>query len=296
MNKWLKWLLRLSLTAAAMYLIFRKISWTETWAILRGSNLLWLAAAFILYNLSQVVSSGRLLLFYRVAGLHRLGRLTNLILYYQGMFYNLFLPGGIGGDGYKIHFLFKQFGTSVKKLFMATLLDRLNGLAALGFLVVLLAGCGVVPSDTFGFPGWLLIVAYALGTGICLALMKRFFPDYILILPKTTAFSFGVQALQLTAVVCILEALHITGFLPAYLLLFLVSSIAAVIPFTIGGAGARELVFVAGAPLLGVVAEQAVAVSLLFFMMTALSSLPGIFMAQPSKEAPGSTGQPTLPG
>jgi hypothetical protein len=39
--------------------------------------------------------------------------------------------------------------------------------------------------------------------------------------------------------------------------------------------GARELVFMSGAPLLGILPEQAVAVSLLFFLLAAVSSLAG---------------------
>ena len=72
-----------------------------------------------------------------------------------------------------------------------------------------------------------------------------------------------------------MQALHLGGPLIPFLLLFLASSIAAVIPFTIGGMGARELVFMSGATLLGVSGEQAVAVSLLFFLLTAVSSLCG---------------------
>jgi hypothetical protein len=51
----------------------------------------------------------------------------------------------------------------------------------------------------------------------------------------------------------------------------------AVIPFTIGGVGARELVFVYAGQLLQVDIEKAVAFSLIFFLITACSSLAGAF-------------------
>src|SRR5699024_8044109 len=90
--------------------------------------------------------------------------------------------------------------------------------------------------------------------------------------------SLGIQVLQLSSVFFLLQALHVEGSLLAYFLLFLLSSIAAVIPFTIGGAGARELVFVVGAPLLGVISTHAVAISLLFFILTAIASFTGILI------------------
>jgi uncharacterized membrane protein YbhN (UPF0104 family) len=61
-----------------------------------------------------------------------------------------------------------------------------------------------------------------------------------------------------------------------YALLFLVSSVAAMLPLTIGGTGARELTFLAGAPLLGVDAEQAVAIAFLFYLISTAVALTGM--------------------
>jgi len=59
--------------------------------------------------------------------------------------------------------------------------------------------------------------------------------------------------------------------------LFLLSSAIAVLPFTIGGIGARELVFIFGADYLFIDKNTAVAFSILFFVITAISSFTGIF-------------------
>lgn len=273
------------LTALAMYLVFRKISWQETWKILRSLNVLWLIGALILFNLSQSLSARRIRFFYTSAGAG-IPPKRNLWLYYQGMFYNLFLPGGVGGDGYKIHFLYKQYAVPVKRLVTASLLDRLNGLAALGFLAVLFAGSGLIPNGILGFASWMLIPLYVILCGAALWVASRYFRRYFPVLGKTTLLSVGVQMLQLSAVVCLLAASGSHDHEAAYLLLFLISSVAAAIPFTIGGAGAREIVFMAGAPLLGVLREEAVAISLLFFLITALSSLPGVLLPAPEKRLP----------
>jgi len=282
MSKWLKWILRVVLSGIALYIIFRKISWQETWHLLLSSDTLWLIPALVLYNASQYLSAARLLCFYNT--LIPLPWLLNLRLYYKGMFYNLFLPGGIGGDGYKVHFLYKTYQSPLKKLITATLLDRLNGLLILGLFMVLLAAGNLLPAGILPFPSWWLIIIYVLMMVTGKWLLQRFLPTYVPVIFRTTLLSFGVQALQLGSIICILHALHIEGHLLAYLLLFLASSVAAVIPFTIGGAGAREIIFMAGAPLLGIVSERAVAVSLLFFLLTVVSSLAGGFLNDPSRD------------
>ncbi len=63
----------------------------------------------------------------------------------------------------------------------------------------------------------------------------------------------------------LLNSLGVSENLIAYMALFLISSVVAVLPFTIGGVGARELVFVLGHQWFGIEQNTAVAFSLLFF-------------------------------
>jgi uncharacterized membrane protein YbhN (UPF0104 family) len=62
----------------------------------------------------------------------------------------------------------------------------------------------------------------------------------------------------------------------AYIFIFLVSSVVAVLPLTLGGIGSRELVFLYGALWFGLEESSSVSVSMLFFFITALVSLSGI--------------------
>jgi uncharacterized membrane protein YbhN (UPF0104 family) len=286
MTKWLKWTLRVLLSGVALYLVFRKISWRQVQQVLTHAQLLWLIPALIGYNLSQWVSAERLYLFYRRTPVP-LSRRLNLALYYKGMFYNLLLPGGIGGDGYKVHFLRKKYGQGLKKLIAATLLDRLNGLAALVLLLVLLSP-GIHLEELFPaaipFDPWWLVPLYGVGLVVAWLGARKYFPTWLPILPRTTLLSIGVQILQLAAVLCLMQAVHASGPVIAYLWLFLLSGIAAVIPFTIGGAGAREIVFMAGASLLGASAAQAIAVSLLFFLLSVLSAWAGAYLPMDNRD------------
>ena len=120
-----------------MYLVFRKIDTAELWGITKSIRWFWLIPAVLMFVLSKVFTALRLNLYFRNIGL-QISEKLNFRLYLVGMFYNLFLPGGIGGDGYKVYLLNKQYKTSVKSLIQSALLDRLGGLVAIVFLLLVL--------------------------------------------------------------------------------------------------------------------------------------------------------------
>ncbi|MEO6221117.1 MAG: lysylphosphatidylglycerol synthase transmembrane domain-containing protein, partial [Ginsengibacter sp.] len=133
----LKLFLKISFTAILLYLVLKKINFEEIKNIFQRSNPFFILYAFIIFFLSQVISSWRLLSFLKNAGLE-LSFGFNFRLYLLGMFYNIFLPGGIGGDGYKIYLLHKKFQLPVKKIFSAFFFDRLSGLWAVALLATTL--------------------------------------------------------------------------------------------------------------------------------------------------------------
>ena len=103
-NKYIKLLLKTAITAGILYLIFSKIKFGDVMEIISSSNLLYLFFAFLLFLFSKTVAAFRLNNFFRSIEVH-ISESYNFKLYLLGMFYNLFLPGGIGGDGYKIYLL-----------------------------------------------------------------------------------------------------------------------------------------------------------------------------------------------
>ncbi len=272
----LKLFLKVALTTLAAYVVIRKIDLDETKRILLTAHLFWLFLALILFNISKWISAIRLNLYFKMIGLDLTFK-YNLILYYVGMFYNLFLPGGIGGDGYKVYLLNKKYKTSVRSLIGATLLDRINGMVALVFLALLL-----LLFIDFSYAGisWsyyligLLILTYPVFYFFIRIFFRKFSGSFF----KTNLASFGVQISQLICALFILWSLDIRSLYIEYQVLFLLSSIVAVLPFTIGGIGARELVFVFGANYLMIDKNTAVAFSLLFFILTAVSSFSGTFL------------------
>lgn len=275
----LKTFLKLILTGLALYLVFLKIDTQQLFELVKTIQWAWLIPAILFFVLSKVATAVRLNQYFKNIGLF-LSEKLNFRLYLVGMFYNLFLPGGIGGDGYKVYLLHKQFKTSVKKLLQAALLDRLGGLVAIVFLLFGLFLIVEVKLDFLETSLWnlLMIVGLMLTIPGFWLVQKFLFRDFLPSFWSANAWSFAGQIAQLICAWFILMALGINEKILAYQLVFLLSSIVAVLPLTIGGVGARELVFVYAHQYAGIEETAAVAFSLIFFLITAGVSLVGAFV------------------
>jgi uncharacterized membrane protein YbhN (UPF0104 family) len=274
MPGYLKAFLKIALSIAALWYVYTKIDLNEVMLIFGRVNYLWLVVAALLFILSKVFSSFRLNLFF--AGISsRLSEISNLRLYLLGMYYNLFLPGGIGGDGYKIYLLNKQFKVKAKKLFWAVLLDRVNGVLALFVLAMALAPFIPIPQ----LYKYLAISLIPVSVVVYYSGIHFFFKDFRKGIHKTNLLSLAVQLSQLISAWFILFANHNTDNTLSYLFLFLVSSIVATLPITIGGIGSREITFLFGAEVMNLDVHQSIALSLLFYVITALVSLAGIYFS-----------------
>jgi len=271
-KRYLKLLLKLGFTAVALYFVFRKIELAQILELYQQLHVGYLLLALLLFAGSKFVAAFRLNVFFSKAGLE-LPASTNLQLYLLGMFYNLFLPGGIGGDGYKIYILQKKYKTGIRKLFGAVLTDRLSGMAALIMLALIIFSFHDIPIQ---YHSWGIALIPAIIFGFYL-FIRWFYKYFISIISKTLLYSIGVQLLQLSCAWMILLALGQTDHSFSYLLIFLVSSIVAVLPISIGGVGVRELTFLYGAEWLGIDINLAVGISLLFYLITLVVSFGGIY-------------------
>jgi glycosyltransferase 2 family protein len=114
--------------------------------------------------------------------------------------------------------------------------------------------------------------------------IKFIYPYFLKINLVTFGYGFIVQVLQIACAGFLLMALGETENHLAYLVIFLVSSAVAVLPISIGGVGVRELTFLYGSQLLNVDMNVAVGISFLFYLITALVSLAGVwFVFKPLK-------------
>ncbi len=265
--------LKLAASVVLLYFVFSKIQFQEVLLTIRQTQPVYLVAGILAFTASKILAAYRLNTY-----LHQLQvwltHLSNLKLYLLGMFYNLFLPGGIGGDAYKGYVLKKKYGIRTKRVIAIMVLDRLSGLLLLFSYACVLALLLEVPL----LADWriLIVLAIFLATGLFWILNKRYFGYVFPVFWKSLGYSAGVQLLQLICVFLIWKSLGLEEQLLPYLFIFLVSSIVAVLPVTIGGIGSREVVFLYGAMWLGLEESTSISISVIFFLITALVSLFGM--------------------
>ena len=268
----MKSLIKIVISLTLVAFVLNTIDTKRLVQILLNVNLFWLFLAFIFYNLSKIVSAIRLVYYFREIGIE-IEQKANLILYYVGMFYNLFLPGGIGGDGYKAYLLNKYHDTKLSLIIQALLFDRISGLVALIFLGALL-----YPFSSFDIPLFYYIsIALIFLTYPLFFIVSKKLNKFLKYFKETTALGLVVQILQLISALFIIYSLNSNVPIVEFLVLFLISSVVSVLPISVGGVGVRELTFLYGLKLINYPSDVGVAFSFLFFFITMLSSLIGIF-------------------
>lgn len=267
-------LLKVVVSAALLYFIFTKLNVAEVFETVKKAKPLYLVFALAFFVSSKRIAAFRLNLYFHQLEIF-LTQLSNLKLYLLGMFYNLFLPGGIGGDAYKGYVIKKKFEVETKKVVSVLVLDRLSGL-----LLLFMYACGLSVfleiSALIHFK-ILFVLAIPISLMAFYFLNTKFFGYVLPVFWKSVGYSALVQLSQLVCVYFILKSLNIETHVVAYLVIFLISSIVSVVPLTIGGIGSRELTFFYGAAWLGLNESTSVGVSMLFFLITALVSLIGIY-------------------
>ncbi len=266
--------LKIVVSIGALVFVFTKIEFNEVFEVFRKSNFFLLFLALLAFVGSKMIAAVRLNHFFRAIGINISG-LQNLKLYLLGMYYNLFLPGGIGGDGYKIFILNKRTDVKTSRIFWVVLIDRVNGVVALCCLVVLISY--LIQFD-IGFDYrpffWIAVPA---GLALFALVIRRFFRYIYKCITITTLLSLAVQSLQVLSAFLILKAIGGYGREFEYLFVFLISSIVAMLPVSIGGVGLRELTFLYGSRILTLDISLSVALSLMFYIITAFVSLWGIY-------------------
>ena len=266
-------ILKIIFSLVLLYFIFTKIQLSDVLAIIKRTHPAYLFVAVVFFVFSKVIASFRLNLYFHQLSIF-LTQKSNLKLYLLGMFYNLFLPGGIGGDAYKGFLIKKKFGIPTKKVISVLVLDRLSGLLLLFIYACILAL--FLKNEVLNRFEVLLGFGIVLSVFIFWFLNRRFFAYVLSIFWKSLGYSALVQLAQLISILFILKALNIEAHTIAYLFIFLISSIVSVVPLTLGGIGSREVTFFYGALWLGLDENTSVSISMIFFLITAIVSLLGI--------------------
>ncbi len=265
-------LFKLGVSIAAIWWVLSNISFRKVIDVISTANVYYLAAAFFFILLSFIFQAFRQNLSFRNTGANLSQRL-NMKLFWLGMFYNLFLPGGIGGDGYKVYLVNKYRKNGIKKNIGTMLVNRISGLVAIGMITVGLYYLSGLHFP-FGSAAWIGIPALYI---FYYYVLRFFFKSFLNIHAGLFWWSMAVQSMQFLSALFILFSFHQTTDLFDYLFLFFVSAIATAVPITIGGIGLRETAVYAGAQALNLNVELCIALSIMFFIISAIISFGGLY-------------------
>jgi uncharacterized membrane protein YbhN (UPF0104 family) len=271
--------LKLLLIVAAFILIFQKADTAKIGGYLTAINPIAVILSYLLIVFAQIISALRMQYYFKTEGVN-LNTKFSSGLYFVGMFLNTILPGGIGGDGYKVYLIGKLASFPRMKILRILISERASGLLILMLLTFFIAYFSDVKNLILHAPILLIL-------GAIITIPAYFFSIRILLneQPKTAIgaapYSLLIQLSGIAIIVTILAGLglDITQFsnTSGYIVLFLVSSVLSILPISIGGVGIRELSFMYGATLLGLNPELGVAIALIYFVINLLCSLNGLF-------------------
>jgi uncharacterized protein (TIRG00374 family) len=224
--------------------------------------------------------------------------------YFTGMFFNLFLPTIVGGDAVKAVLLARETGAPARAT-MSVFMERDTGLCAL-LAIALVAAYVAPPVTLYGIS--LVALTWLLTAGYVAANIALFSPwayrlvDRVIALsplgairPRTASLyqaaapyssalgvitfavvlSIAFQAVVIGVVFLNARALSLSIPLSAVAVFVPLVSLAGMVPVSVNGLGVREALYILLFGQIGVSAEGAVSLALLYLGVTFVASLPG---------------------
>lgn len=233
-------------------------------------------AGFACLLLSQTISALRMRYYFTQSDIH-LNRPFAIGLYFVGALYNSILPGGIGGDGYKVYKMKQIADVPYKKSICLLISDRASGLLLLLLSVYLFSSIGSI-KDMLAIPFFMLAILLpiitVIGYLLCIYYLLNETPRIAL---GAIPYSLVIQGLAIAFGSLLFWQLGeslTNAQLFSYVAIFQFSILVSVVPISFGGAGLRELTFMYAAQWFGLSAELGIAVCLILHItLLAVSSL-----------------------
>jgi uncharacterized protein (TIRG00374 family) len=292
---------KIGVSAAILYFLFRSIDMRTFWATclsVRPLSVIFVAA---LFAATQFVST------YRWSTILKkdvdIPYLRLLSIYYIGMFFNNFLPTMVGGDVVKGYYLYRR--TRKGHVALASIfLDRYSGFFALMTITALALIPGYPLIKDTGMPGvFVLLIGGFVGISLviwvgtfhswAMKIMSRIhfyginrkidtfykvlmgYKNHYDILGKIFVCSLIVQGGVIMGYYLLGRGLGI-DIQPGYYFLFVpLTTVVSMLPVSLSGLGIREGAFVFLFTRVGVTQEQALTLSLMWFAICALISMAG---------------------
>lgn len=307
MSKLSNWV-RVLISLGLLGLLLWQVGAGNTLARLREMNLPDFGAALGLYLFGVVLRAWRWQGLLAALGLQaRLARLTEL--YFVGTFFNNMLPTGVGGDVVRAYELSREGGTGAAHAASSVIVDRATGLITLMAMALVTLGIGLAIHPGLVEPSVALVIV-VISAGVLVGMLAMLeaerlrglfsrIPLLAKVLDRPGIRSFAESfhqyrgaALNKALLLSTLFNFQLiaTNYLLGlglgvnqsmdmpflyYLLFIPITSFVLTLPISISGLGAREAAYVALFGSVGVPADQALALSLAFYLVNLLTGLVG---------------------
>ncbi|HWL54845.1 MAG TPA: lysylphosphatidylglycerol synthase transmembrane domain-containing protein [Chthoniobacteraceae bacterium] len=309
MKKTLVTLLQAAVTIGILAWLFRNPETNrQMWAALTQAHTGWIVLAALAFGVAEIFGVARWRLLLKVQGI-TVGWLRLLGLVLIGLFFNVFMPGGTGGDVVKIFYLLKETPGRKPAAVLAAMVDRIVGLMALILLAAVVivlrydwltstpvtSGLLYTLMTIFGSALAFVFISFGLtASGLVHRLPARL-PLREKLIEMSVAYRLYARAWRSTlAALLISLPVHFLSFVQFYFvarafsaaagkvslldfsaLMPIVNTLTAM-PISIGGAGLREGLFVRLlGDLCGIDAATATVISLTGYLVIALGGLVG---------------------
>lgn len=292
----LLWTIKLAISGFLIWFVVGKVDIGAAWAQAKEFNFYMLALAFIVNFFQIILGAERWLRVIRSIG-GNLKRWQAIEYHYTGLFFNLALPGMVGGDALRIWKSHKA-GLRFSMAFNAVMLERVATVFALLLLVtvlgpLLIARLGDNPA-TYAFPiltgisliglavlmsmdylavrfiQWRLIQALAHLAADARSLFLSLFHG-----PRVLGLAAMGHAILALEVYILAIGLSVNVTLVDCLVLIPPVVLVMTLPISISGWGLREGAMVTAFSFIGVPAESALVLSVVFGLVTMGVAVPG---------------------
>ena len=293
----LKLIVKILITVAILAIIARSIDLSTVFNVVRNMSPEYLIFALIMQLLSAGLASYRWFLIMRRLKFGQ-GPLFYLKSYLKGSFFNQALPGGIGGDAYRV-LECSRMGNGKKAAFYGVLLDRILGLIGLLLLNLIanIAYPDLLPAAIFhilnaiALGGIAAVIVFAMVGKIDRFAEYKFTRHLHEISADMRRVYHDQRAIMLHSVISVL--IHFISMLAVYfigigvglhydLLTFLVLvppvMLLTIAPISLAGWGVREGGMIGLFLLIGADKALVLSMSVLYGLILLAASMPGLYL------------------
>lgn len=308
MKKYLLFLARCLVSIALIWYLLSRTEFSAVFDSIKSAHPLWLLLAFITLGIGKILTSYRWQLLLNAQGIPI--HLTSLIAsVFIGQFFNIFLPTTVGGDAIRAFDAAARSKETTKSV-MSVILDRLIGVFALALLALINLLVGFFSGQEVSFYLLPVLLVFSLVSfGVVLVFNFRLISSverlliYVRLPNIARSIEHAYRSLQIlkgkpevlfyALILSLLLQINVILFyyfvgvsldLGVSMLYFAmivpVVLVVLLVPFSINGIGIREGVFVYLLTALGVKPQDAIALSLIsFVLMLSQGIIGGIIFA-----------------